>query len=115
MEPVVAAIGITFIGGAIYRWIGLSAWRVSALTIVAVVTTRLLVQSSPNRTEEGWLAAAFLFGLPLVGAFLIGLLVRSRLARAARGGAILLTKNVGRNVDTLVEVARTHDETTSRK
>lgn len=115
MESVVAAIGITFIGGAIYRWLRHSAWRVSVFVIAAVVITRMLVQSSGNRTEEGWLAAVFLFGLPFIGAFVIGLIIRSRVARAAKGGAILLSKNVGRNVDALVQVAQSHDDANTRR
>lgn len=115
MESAVAAVGITFIGGALYRWARHSAWRVCALVIVAAVIVRMLTQSPGNRPEEGWLAAGFLFGLPLLGAFVIGLIARSRLALAAKGGAILLSKNVGRNVDTLVEVSRQHDDSTPRR
>ena len=110
-----AAICITFIGGASYRWLRHSALRISTFVIAALVITRLLVQSPMNQTGEAWLAVGFLFGLPLIGAFVIGLFIRSRLARAARGGAILLTKNVNRNVDALAEVARTHDDANLRR
>lgn len=111
MEEVLMSVAVAIVGGALFRWLRHKTWRITLFAIAFVVLTRKLLQVMPRDPEAVWIGASFFLLLSLAGAFLIGLILRSRVVRAARGGAILLSKNV----DALAEVARQHDSATPRK
>jgi hypothetical protein len=112
MEPFLGFIGITFLGGALFRWLRHRTWRITLFVIIFLAFARTAIRTSPVRdTQAGLFVMAGLIILPLVGAYLIGVVMRSRLARAIKGGAILLSKNV----DALAEVAEQHGDASPRK
>lgn len=112
MEAFLVLVGVTFGGGALFRWLRHGTWRISAFIIIFLALARMAFRASPSRdTEIALIVMAALVVLPLIGAYLIGILLRSRVAQAAKGGAILLSKNV----DALAEVAKQQGDTLHRK
>jgi len=106
MEPFAALLGVTFGGGALFRWMRHKTWRMTVFTVVFLAFARTTMRTVPERDTQPFLLLMLgLIVLPLIGAYLIGVIMRSRLARAARGGAILLSKNV----NALAEVAEQQD------
>ena len=110
-EEVLGALCVMILGGALLRWVRHSKLRIAVFTTIAGALTARLTQAERFHPEELWLALIIVFVLALVGAYLIGLVLRSRTVRAAKGGAILLSKNV----DALADVARRHDEANPSK
>jgi hypothetical protein len=112
MEAFLALVGITFGGGALFRWLRHKTWRITLFVVVFLAFARTAIRTSPLHDPLiGWCVMAGLIVLSLIGAYLIGVVMRSRVARAVKGGAILLSKNV----DALAEVAEQQSNATKQK
>ena len=111
MEEVVASVVVAVVGGALFRWLRHKAWRISLFAIAFVALAHKLSRVTPHDQDFVWIVSLLFLALSFAGAFLIGVILRSRAARAVRGGVILLSKNV----DALSDVARQHDDAATRK
>ncbi len=111
MEDVMAGVVVAVVGGALFRWLRHKAWRISLFAIAFVALAHKLSRTMQHDQEGLWIGMLLFLLLSFAGAFLIGLMLRSRAARAVRGGVILLSKNV----DALADVARQHDDASNRK
>jgi len=111
MEEILIGVAVTFIGGALFRWLRHSIWRVSTFAIVWVVFARHCVQLEPLHPENVWPVLALPIACSLAGAYLLGLILRSRIVRAAKGGMLVLSNRV----DGLAEIAQQHDSSTRNK
>ena len=111
MEEVLMAAVVALVGGALFRWLRHKTWRICMFAVALVVFAQKSLQLEPFHPERVWQITVLFVLLSMFGAYLIGLVLRSRIAQAAKGSVIVLSKNV----DSLAEVARQHDNSTLGK